>query len=621
VAGAFREAERSQARARRSGDAGHWAEARAAVEQAFQLARTSSLAHADRERFESLAAELLAEEQAASGDAARAAANRRMVEQIETIYLELGDNLDWARTSRRVEEAFREYGIDVGALDDETAAARVRASPIVKHLVTGLWYWGISLNRQQGNSGRRHLLIARRADPDPWKARLWVALDGGGRAMREFQASCDPATMDPINVEYLALMLSERGESERAIEVLRAAQSRHPDQFWITFHLARMLGENGLGSPVERMSLYSAALALRPSSTVVWRMLARARREAGDRKGALQAVDEAVRLRPDEPESLAQRGELRRELGDRSGAEEDLRASLALDPRNGRALNLLMDLLFSKGDPEDALAQARIHVRANPGWESALSLLGDGLHEVGEEEESLRCLRQAAALVANQRTATNTQEKYVFPALARALQESGRCEEAVELLEALPPPAPANRRLRAETVQLAERMRGVERRLPMLIRGEASPTDAREWIDAARIVRRRGDVHRAVGFWGVAFSMKPELAHDLEAGWRRDAARAAVHAGCQPAEGFTGEKLASFRRRGLEWLKADLDAWGERLGREGEDGLRARRAIQRARHHRDFAPVRGEEAIGKLPEEERAAWRELWKRADALVAE
>jgi len=616
VAGALRDAERLQARARRTNDPGHWTEARVAVEQAHGLARASRLAPADRERAESLAAELLAEEQAASGDAARAAADRRMVERLEAIRLELGDAMDWAETGRRFDEAFREYGLDIAALDDETAVARVRASPIVNSLVVGLWFWGISYNRQQANTGVRHLAIGRRADPDPWRQQLWAAFDRGPRGLLAFHATCDPATIEPINLELLTLLLNERGEVERAIETLYVAQHRHPDQFWITFHLARMLMESERGTPAERARLFSAALALRPNSALVRGMLGRALHEGGDLPAALQAYDEALRLRPGLTVALNGRGLLRREMRDPGGAVADLREAVRQAPWNALPREHLIDALFSMGDGEGAVAEAREAVRATGSSLASVLALGEALHEVGDREGAVECFRQAAGLPGSRSRAALR--------LASALQETGRCEAALETLKGATPAetAPAAvRRAHAEAVLAAKRLVRMEERLPLLIRGAASPTDPREWIDAARIMGGRGDAFLSNVFWGLAFSLKPELAHDLDAGYRREAARAAARAGCCPKPGGAKGNPMLLRGQALAWLKADLEAWGERIARGGDDARRARRAIQCARYHRDFAEVRGEAAIVRMPEPEREAWRELWKRAEALVAE
>jgi len=75
-------------------------------------------------------------------------------------------------------------------------------------------------------------------------------------------------------------------------------------------------------------------------------------------------------------------------------------------------------------------------------------------------------------------------------------------------------------------------------------------------------------------------------------------------------------------QQAIDWLRAELDALGKRL-EQGAD--KARPFIVRQMQHRlqdsDFAGVRGEEALTKLPELERNAWQKLWSDVEAMRAE
>jgi serine/threonine-protein kinase len=96
---------------------------------------------------------------------------------------------------------------------------------------------------------------------------------------------------------------------------------------------------------------------------------------------------------------------------------------------------------------------------------------------------------------------------------------------------------------------------------------------------------------------------------------RYTAACAAALAGCgwgADATSLDDAERPRLRRQALDWLRADLVAWGQLLEKEPDQ---ARARVQKMLRHwqwdGDFAGVRGE-ALAKLPESKRQAWRQLW---------
>jgi hypothetical protein len=120
-----------------------------------------------------------------------------------------------------------------------------------------------------------------------------------------------------------------------------------------------------------------------------------------------------------------------------------------------------------------------------------------------------------------------------------------------------------------------------------------------------------------------AFTSQSRLAADLRTGLRDNAARAAALVGCgqgKDAAGLDDKERAAWRRQALEWLRADLAFWA----REGEKPDPKAWALvgQKMQHwlkDRDLAGVRDPEALAKLPEAERAEWRKLWTKVEALL--
>jgi tetratricopeptide (TPR) repeat protein len=119
----------------------------------------------------------------------------------------------------------------------------------------------------------------------------------------------------------------------------------------------------------------------------------------------------------------------------------------------------------------------------------------------------------------------------------------------------------------------------------------------------------------AARFYAEAFAAHPQLPDDLRFQNRYNAACAAALAGCgrgQDAAGLDDAERARLRRQALDWLRADLTAWGQLLDKEPEQARpRVHRILRYWQWDGDFAGVRGD-GLAKLSEAERQPWQQLW---------
>jgi hypothetical protein len=173
-------------------------------------------------------------------------------------------------------------------------------------------------------------------------------------------------------------------------------------------------------------------------------------------------------------------------------------------------------------------------------------------------------------------------------------------------------------------VREAERLVRLDARLSRVVSGDSQPAGAAERLQLAWLCQRpykRLD-GAAARLFGEAFTAEPERAEDLRAGHRYNAACAAARAGCgqgKDATGLDDEERTRLRRQALDWLRADLAAWGKRL--EGETDPAPGAVRQKMAHWQqdpDFAGVRGPEALARLPEAERREWQQLWADVEVL---
>jgi eukaryotic-like serine/threonine-protein kinase len=174
-----------------------------------------------------------------------------------------------------------------------------------------------------------------------------------------------------------------------------------------------------------------------------------------------------------------------------------------------------------------------------------------------------------------------------------------------------------------------QELRNVERlaefadRLPAFLKGEGKPDNAAGCLALAWLCHEHKNLYFAAARWyGEAFTAEPALADDLSSYHRYNAACAAALAGCgqgHDAAGLDAKERARLRQQALDWLRADLEAWRRLLDKDAaKPPLAAGQWLHDSRRDPNFAGVRGEAALGKLPEAERLGWQKLWEDVEAL---
>ncbi len=176
----------------------------------------------------------------------------------------------------------------------------------------------------------------------------------------------------------------------------------------------------------------------------------------------------------------------------------------------------------------------------------------------------------------------------------------------------------------AQWVKQCERFVEFDAKLPRVLKGEIQPVDVAERLMLAEICQLpcKSFHAAAVRFYASAFTTQPKLADDLQTGHRYNAACAAALAGCgqgKDAAGLDDNERARLRRQALDWLQAELAARRGQLNSWWPGSAsQARQALEHWVADRDFAGVRGADALNRLPKAERLAWKKLWQDVEAL---
>jgi serine/threonine protein kinase/tetratricopeptide (TPR) repeat protein len=622
-------------------------------------------------------------------------ADLELLERVERIRLENGilrqGKADDAETDERYRQTFGAAGLDVEALSAEEAAERIRASTVAAELAAALDDWASARGQVRGEDDpirKRLLRIARLADPDEWRTKMREALERKDRqTLRELAASKDAPLLSPATLVVLGLFLRDDRKNPAQVEAfLRAAQRRHPDDFWLNSLLVEYYYRAG-GLPTRKLGSFAAvAVALRPASPRAHNNLGVLLINAGRCDEAIDVLTQATGLDPDYADAHCNIGIALQEKGRLGESIAEYRKALRLEEAADYHANL-SNCLSKAGRLDEAIDESRAAIRLNKNVAAYHSSFGLLLNKAGRLKEAIDELRQATRLDKDNPAVfhdlgvflkANGQPEEAIPAfqaairlkkdyadayfalgnvylnqdrldeaidkygealrlnkyhaqahcnLGHALLRQGQLRQAVRELRAgheIGSRQPGWPYPSAQWVRGAEAWAQLDDRLSAILEGKDQPRDADERLACAQLCQQFRKRHAAAaGFYSAAFAEMPQLANDMNAQRRYNAARAAAAlAGCgqgKDADRLGAKDRARLRRQALNWLQADLKAYEQTMEKSaGKAGPMVAERLQRWLRDKGFAGVRGAEALARLPEAERKDWRTLWQEVEAL---
>ncbi|MGH7134424.1 MAG: hypothetical protein ACREHD_01710, partial [Pirellulales bacterium] len=202
-------------------------------------------------------------------------------------------------------QAFREYGIDIDALDRDDAVLRIRARPIRYELSVLLDSWSYVRRRlatqgamPAGKDWKELLEVARAADPDPWRDRFRKAvLNDNRQALVELAASAPLSSLRVETVDRLGDALLGMGAIDDAAAFLKKGQRLYPQDYWINTNLGLCLLRARPPQPEHAIRYFTAAVALRPEAALSHANLAVALAKHGELDATRDALTMAAALR------------------------------------------------------------------------------------------------------------------------------------------------------------------------------------------------------------------------------------------------------------------------------------------------------------------------------------
>jgi serine/threonine-protein kinase len=333
----------------------------------------------------------------------------------------VGEKLDTPGTEGEYAAALAECGLAQAWEDAAAVGARVRSSAVREAVVAALDDWAGITNDE---SRREWLLaVARAADPDQNRDRLrqpglWLDKE----ALAQLHEREPAAVLSPQLATALARALRNRGGDEAPL--LRAAQARHPDDFWINYELGIAL--YGMQEWGEAVAHFRAALALRPRAAAVHNNLGYALYRLGKKDEAVGHYEDALRI---DPNLALTHNNLGVALADREKFDEAVghyEQALRLDPKSAQFHNNLGYALYRLGKFDDAVGHYEESIRLNPnvGW--AHYNLGNALADKGRLSEAVVHYKETLRIDPKVAQAHNS--------LASALEKLGKPNDALDHL-------------------------------------------------------------------------------------------------------------------------------------------------------------------------------------------
>jgi tetratricopeptide (TPR) repeat protein/tRNA A-37 threonylcarbamoyl transferase component Bud32 len=455
----------------------------------------------------------------------------------------------------------------------------------------------------------------------------------------------------PVHGNLGVLLCDAKRDYDGAIAAFQKSLGLDPKKALVHYNLGNALREKGKLS--EAVASYRKALDLGPRFAPAHYNLGQTLKAQGDSAGAIACYRKALDLDPKNASAYLNLGillyDVKREY---DGAIAAFQKFLELDPRKALAHNNLGNALLGKGKLTEAIAAYRKSLALDPTYAPAYFSFGLALYRQGDLKGAIARYKEGlevdpkdarthfslgvalydmgdlAGAVASYRKALDLAPNYAEAHcnLGLVLRDQGKLVAALDSLKrghALGSSRPGWSYSSHEWVEACERLVALDARLTAILQGKTTAKDAAEQLALADLCQRYKKRHvAAVRFYQDAFAAQPKLAEKLHDWARYNAACAAALAGC--GKGKDGDQLkakerAGLRQQALDWLRADLVVWSKQL--EDADA-KTRKAVHQTLQHwqkdADLAGVRGEEALAKLPEAERAAWQQFWAEVETL---
>src|SRR5262249_36274898 len=217
--------------------------------------------------------------------------------------------------------------------DPTAAAARIsqRPAPVQDALVAGLENWWLIVRGRDAAAHGWLGAVLRSVDADEWRTPgRRAGVPPGRRRLEELARKGDVARQPQATVTSLARALIDAEAYDAAVALLRPAQQRFPEDFWINLDLGHALLLRQPPNYAESLRFYSIARVLRPTASLYVNLGYLLIRH-NDWDGVIFVSRKALEIHPNSAEAYTNLGIGLDNQGDWEKARAAFRQALKLD--------------------------------------------------------------------------------------------------------------------------------------------------------------------------------------------------------------------------------------------------------------------------------------------------
>ncbi|MFN6157639.1 MAG: tetratricopeptide repeat protein [Dolichospermum sp.] len=155
------------------------------------------------------------------------------------------------------------------------------------------------------------------------------------------------------------------------------------------FYSNRGVVRNELGDKPGAIDDYNQAIKINPNDADAYYNRGNARKELGDKPGAIDDFNLAIKINPNLAQAYYNRGNARKELGDKPGAIDDYNLAIKINPNLAQAYYNRGNARRELGDKQGAIDDYNQAIKINPNNADAYNNRGIVRYELGDKQGAI----------------------------------------------------------------------------------------------------------------------------------------------------------------------------------------------------------------------------------------
>jgi tetratricopeptide (TPR) repeat protein len=538
---------------------------------------------------------------------AEAKRNTAFLKRLDDIRLQKSVNihgrLNFAAAVPKYQAEFEKRGFSFRNDDRAVLAAKLRASPLQKHLLAALDDWAMSSDKE---AERKEIMqVTAAATGQTWRPQLIDAWTNGERLATVYE-QIPIKERTPAIIEGVGQHLSQLGKD--GIRCVEKGLHHHPGDFWLHFRLGALIG---IERPDASIGAFRAALAIRPDTPAVLMNIGGALYFKKDYDAAIAELESARDLDPRFAFPHTLLGGIYRNKKEYDKAIAEFKKAIELDPEDPAPYVGLRDVYRAKKDYHAAINILKEAAHSRPAWAMFHVMLGDILlYDKKEYDAARREYDRAISIDPNNASAHRGR--------GDAYRELGRLRESVEELQKAHTLMPRDAAIETN-LHYSEVLLTCDQRLPAIRRGAEKPTTPSDAGNLAVLAAQQFKKEYALAYRLFIDALADPKNVPV---YRFGAACAAIHFAAGDDVSITPdvEQRNKLQKQARVWLAADFDAL--RALAASDKPAERQQAIATLTNwleDSDLLSVRDPEKLKAMPDDERKAWQQFWEDIHAVL--